>query len=86
MVGFTVSENIFSVLRRGWRILLYQIDFIVILLQYLRCYPHFQKGAFVLHLKPSIDEKYIKSSLESLWNVFIKEFLTNPAEHCYLPQ
>lgn len=81
----TVSENIFSTSRRGRRIQLYPIDFIVILLQYLRCYPHFERGAFLFNLKPATYEKYVKTALESLWSVFVKEFITTPAEHCDLP-
>lgn len=61
------------------------VDLIVILLNYLRCYPRFERGAFTFNLKISTYEKYVKTSFVAVKDFFYQRFVTNPAEHLDLP-
>lgn len=80
-----ISEGCFIISGKGRRIRLKPIDFIVILLHYLRCYPSFERGAFLFNLKTSTYEKYVKTAYEAVRDLYYQNFVVNPAEHFELP-
>lgn len=82
----TISSSAFNLSRKGRRIVATTLDMVVMLLQYLRCYPRFERGAFLFNLKPSTYENYIKTALEALYRLYEEEFIINPARHSDLPK